>query len=63
MSFFVIVGFFLIYLVLERVNMRLHKDLDTSQQHLDDIEGVGMDKLNKENERLRELFKRAELDW
>lgn len=48
------------FLVLERVNMRLHKEIDNSRVNRDD---TGIAKLSRENERLVELFKKAELDW
>lgn len=40
--------------------MRLHKEIDEGRLDNDDI---GIAKLSKENERLVELFKKAELDW
>lgn len=43
--------------------MRLHKDLDSAQLQLQNVDTVAIEKLNNENERLRDLFKRAELNW
>lgn len=43
--------------------MRLHKDLDNAQLSLQSLDQLGIEKLNSENERLRDLFKRSELTW
>lgn len=56
-----IISRFLAYLVLEKANCRLFNDIEYCKGG--SCSAGNSDKLRAENERLRELFKKAEMNW